>query len=245
MNLQGKVAVVTGGAKDIGRAVSVKLAQEGAKVVLNYFDDYEDAVETARLIHKFSGEVIIVYGDATKLEDIQSLAKKTINAFGEKVDVLVNVAGSPFARKTIEELDENFYDLLMDANFKSCVFVTQTFKPYMMNGGAIINFALHGGEELGTSIYASSKGAVSTFTRSMAKELGPQGISVNALNPKTVVAKCENDFPKQNVKETKRVPSNKNKSNTDIADLVAYLASDKASFITGNSIDINGGITFS
>jgi len=125
MKLQGKVAVVTGGARDIGRAVSVKLASEGAKVVVNYFENESEANETVKLIENAGGEAIAVYADATNLEDISNLVKSTTAAFGAKVDILVNVAGGLFARKTIAEVDVDFYNLLMDVNFKSSVFVTQ------------------------------------------------------------------------------------------------------------------------
>ena len=141
MKLQGKTAVVTGGARDIGRAVSVKLAKEGANVVVNYFDNEDDANETVAIIEKFGGKAIAVYADATNLTDIANLAKATKETFGDTVDVLVNVAGGLFARRTIDQVDESFYSLLMDVNFKSAVFVTQAFRPMMTKGSSVINFA--------------------------------------------------------------------------------------------------------
>ncbi|NJB82876.1 SDR family NAD(P)-dependent oxidoreductase [Wenyingzhuangia aestuarii] len=250
MSLKGKIAVVTGGSRDIGRAVSLKLAKEGAKVVVNYLNNYEDAVTTAKLIQKMNGEVIIVQGDVTKLDDIKNLAAKTVAAFGNKVDILVNVAGGLFARKSIEDVDENFYDLLMNVNFKSCVFMTQVFKPYLINGGTIINFASQASRDgggPGASLYAASKGAVSTFTRAMAKELGPQGIRVNALNPGMIATKFHDDFTNDEVraKVATSTPLRREGEAEEVADLVAYLASEQASFVTGNNIDINGGLAFS
>ncbi|MGB0948731.1 MAG: SDR family NAD(P)-dependent oxidoreductase, partial [Marinirhabdus sp.] len=169
--LQGKVAVVTGGSRDIGRAVSLKLAKEGAKVVVNYFDNETGGNETVAAIKEQGGQAIAVYADATKLEDIKKLAAKTKERFGDRVDILVNVAGGLFARKTLQEIDEKFYDLLMDVNFKSTVFVTQTFEPLMGEGGSIINFASQAGRDgggPGATLYGASKGAVSTFTRGLA-----------------------------------------------------------------------------
>ena len=131
MKLKGKIAVVTGGGRDIGRAVCVKLAKEGAKVVVNYFDSDKDKDDTMSAIESVGGEAIAVHGDVTKREDIDNLVAETKKAFGDKVDVLVNVAGGLFARKTIEEMDEDFYDLVMNVNFKGTVFVTQAFKPLM------------------------------------------------------------------------------------------------------------------
>lgn len=250
MSLQGKIAVVTGGSRDIGRAVSLKLAQEGAKVVVNYFNNYDDAVVTAKLIQEIGEEVIIVQGDMTKLSDIHNLVEKSIAAFGKKIDVLVNVAGGLFARKTLEEIDEEFYNLLMDVNFKSCVFVTQAFKPYLVKGSSIINLASQAGRDgggPGASLYAASKGAVSTFTRAMAKELGPEGIRVNALNPGMIATKFHDDFTKDEVrtKVAQSTPLRREGDADEVADLVVYLASEKSSFITGNNIDINGGLAFS
>ena len=250
MKLQGKVAVVTGGARDIGRAVSVKLASEGAKVVVNYFDNESEANETVKLIEKAGGEAIAVYADATNLEDISNLAKATTAAFGAKVDVLVNVAGGLFARKTISELDVDFYNLLMDVNFKSSVFVTQAFKPLMGKGASIINFASQAARDgggPGASLYAASKAAVMTFTRAMAKEFGPDGIRVNALCPGMIATKFHDDFTKDEVrtKVAAGTPLRREGNASEVADLVSYLASDESSFVTGNNIDINGGLAFS
>ncbi len=250
MKLQGKVAVVTGGARDIGRAVSVKLASEGAKVVVNYFDNESDANETVKLIENAGGEAIAVYADATNLEDISNLAKATTAAFGTKVDVLVNVAGGLFARKTIDALDVDFYNLLMDVNFKSAVFVTQAFKPLMGKGASVINFssqAARDGGGPGASLYAASKGAVMTFTRAMAKEFGPDGIRVNSLCPGMIATKFHDDFTKDEVrtKVAAGTPLRREGDASEVADLVSYLASDESSFVTGNNLDINGGLAFS
>ena len=106
MNLKGKVAVVTGGGRDIGRAVCVKLAKEGAKIVVNYFDSDSDKDQTMAAIKAVNGEAIAVYCDGTKQADINNLVAKTKEAFGDKLDILVNCAGGLFARKTVEELDE-------------------------------------------------------------------------------------------------------------------------------------------
>jgi 3-oxoacyl-[acyl-carrier protein] reductase len=250
MKLQGKVAVVTGGARDIGRAVSVKLASEGAKVVVNYFENESEANETVKLIENSGGEAIAVYADATNLEDISNLAKATTAAFGAKVDVLVNVAGGLFARKTIDAVDVDFYNLLMDVNFKSAVFVTQAFKPLMGKGASVINFASQAARDgggPGASLYAASKGAVMTFTRAMAKEFGPDGIRVNALCPGMIATKFHDDFTKDEVrtKVAAGTPLRREGNASEVADLVSYLASDESSFVTGNNIDINGGLAFS
>ncbi len=248
--LKGKVAVVTGGSRDIGRAVCIKLAKEGAKVVVNYFNSESGANETVDKIKSMGQEAIAVKADVSKLDDIKKLKAKTIEAFGGKVDILVNNAGGLFARKTLQEFDETFYDLVMNVNFKSVVFVSQAFEPLMGKGASIINLssqAARDGGGGGSALYGSSKGAVSTFTRAMAKELGPKGIRVNALCPGLIGTKFHDDFTKDEVrtKVASGTPLRREGNADEVADLVAYLASDEASFVTGNNVDINGGLAFS
>ncbi|QKG79468.1 SDR family NAD(P)-dependent oxidoreductase [Tenuifilum thalassicum] len=250
MELKGKVVIVTGGARDIGREVSVKLAKLGAKVCVNYFDNKEDADETLKLIKEFGGEAIIAQGDMTKLADAERLVAETCAAFGDRVDGLVNVAGGLVARKTLEEIDENFYQFLFDVNFKTMLFAMKAAVPKMTNGGSIVNFssqAARDGGGPGASLYASSKGAVATFTRSMAKELGPKNIRVNALCPGMIATSFHDRFTKPEVREkvAASTPLRREGKPEEVADLVAYLLSDDSTFITGANIDINGGLYFS
>lgn len=247
---KGKVAVVTGGARDIGRSISVKLAKEGAKVVVNYHSSEDGAKETVDEIKSLGGEAIAVKADVSNLNDIKQLKAKAIEAFGGQIDILVNNAGGLFARKTLQELDESFYNLVMDVNFKSTVFVMQAFEPLMGKGGSIINLsslAARDGGGGGSSLYASSKGAVTTFTRGMAKELGPKGIRVNSLCPGMIATKFHDDFTKDEIRKivASKTPLRREGSADEVADLVVYLASDKSSFITGTNFDINGGLAFS
>lgn len=250
MRLQGKVAIVTGGGRDIGRAVCVKLAKEGAKVVINYFESEQHAEDTREAIKLVNGEAITVYGDMTKQEDIDNMITKAQEAYGEKIDILVNVAGGLFGRRTIEDIDDDFYNLLMDVNFKTVFLVTKAVKPLMTSGASIINFsslAARDGGGPGASLYASAKGAVMTFTRGLAKEFGPAGIRVNALCPGMIATKFHDDFTNDEVraKVAAGTALKREGDASEVADLVAYLASDESSFLTGNNIDINGGLAFS
>lgn len=250
MKLKGKVAIITGGARDIGSAVSLKLAKEGAKIAINYHGSEHGAKKTMDSIKNLGGEAIIVQGDMTKKEDIEKLVSRTTEAFGNSVDILVNVAGGLFARKTIEEMDEGFYDLLMDVNFKSVFMVTKAIKPLMPEGSSIINFASQAGRDgggPGAALYAASKGAVMTYTRALAKEFGPKGIRVNALCPGMIATKFHDDFTKEQVRinVANSTPLRREGQADEVADLVSYLASDESSFLTGNNIDINGGLAFS
>ena len=248
--LSDKIAVVTGGSRDIGRAIAIKLAQEGADVVVNYYNTEAGALETVAEIEALGQRAIAVKADVSNLDDIAHLKAKTIEAFGDKVDILVNNAGGLFARKTLHEIDESFYDLVMNVNFKSTVFVSQAFEPMMGSGSAIINIsslAARDGGGGGSSMYSSSKGAVSTFSRAMAKELGPKGIRVNAVCPGLIGTKFHDDFTADEIRAAvaAKTPLRKEGSAQEVADLVAYLATDEASFIAGANIDINGGLAFS
>lgn len=250
MKLYNKVAIVTGGARDIGRAVSVKLAIEGAKVVVNYFNNKEEADETLRLINQAGGTAIAVQGDMTKAEDVKRLVDEARKAFGDKIDILVNIAGGIMGRKKITEQDEAWYDALMNVNFKTVWFCTREVVPYMESGASIVNFsslAARDGGGAGASLYAASKAAVTTFTRAMAKELGPDGIRVNALCPGTIATSFHDRFntPENREKAKAGYALRREGTAEECADLVVYLASENSSYITGNNIDINGGSFFS
>lgn len=250
MRLKGKTAIVSGGARDLGRAVSVKLASEGANVVINYYDNEEDAEATLEMVKEVGGAGIIVQGDMTKATEVKNLIDKGTEFFGKEIHVLANVVGGIFGRKIITEQNEEWYNLLMDTNMKSCWLVTREVVPYMTNGGSIINFssmAARDGGGPGASLYATSKGAVMTFTRAMAKELGPNGIRVNAIAPGTIATSFHDKFNTPENRERMKgiYPLRREGDAGDIADLVAFLACDESDYITGTNIDINGGIWFS
>jgi 3-oxoacyl-[acyl-carrier protein] reductase len=247
---KGKVAVVTGGGRDIGRSISIALAKGGASVVVNYNSSRAAAKKTVEEITAAGGKAIMVKADVSTIKGIKSLKSKTVKAFGKKVHILVNNAGGLFARKTLQELDEDFYNLVMDVNFKSTVFVMQAFVPLMGKGTSVINLsslAARDGGGGGSSLYASSKGATTTFTRAMAKELGPKGIRVNALCPGLIGTKFHDDFTSDEIRKVVagKTPVRREGSPDEVADLVLYLASKKSSFITGANFDINGGLAFS
>lgn len=250
MKLKNKVAIVTGGARDIGKAVSIKLASLGAKVVINYFDNPEDAEQTLKEIKTLGGQAIIVQGDMTKHIDVNRLVGEANKHFGKEIHILVNVVGGLVARKTINEMDEDFWNFLMEVNVKSVFLTTKTVTPFMVPGSAIVNFssqAARDGGGPGASAYATAKGAVMTFTRSMAKELGPNGIRVNAVCPGMIATTFHDRFTKDEVRQkvAAGTPLRREGNASEVADIVAYLASEESSFITGIGVDINGGTYFS
>ncbi len=250
MNLQNKVAIVTGGTRDIGRACSVQLAENGAKVAVNYCNNKAAGEETVAMIAKAGGTAILIKGDMTQKADVDNLVAETLKAFGDEIHILVNNVGGLVARKKLDEMDEDFLNHVMALNVNSTFLATQAVVPHMPTGSAIINMASLAGRNGGgggASAYSMSKGAVITFTRSMAKELGPQGIRVNALCPGMIDTTFHDTFTpdaaRKNLEAT--VPLRRQGLSEDCADATVYLASDASAYITGANIDINGGLFFS
>lgn len=250
MKLDGKVTVITGGVRDIGKAISLKLASEGAKLIINYFDNSEVAEQTLKEVKDAGAQAILVQGDMTKASDVERLVKEGQAAFGARIDVLVNVAGGLVARKTIDEMDEEFFNFLIKLNLNTAFLLTKAVTPHMTDGGSIINFASQAGRDgggPGASAYATAKGALMTFTRSMAKELGPRNIRVNALCPGVISTTFHDTFTKDEVREkvAAATPLRREGGAAEVADVVSYLASEESSFLTGINMDVNGGLYFS
>ena len=250
MKHQNKVAVVTGGVRDIGRAISLKLASEGAKVVVNYYGSHDLAQQTLNDIESAGGQAILYQGDMTSPADVEGLIAKTIEAFGASIDILVNVAGGLVARKTINEMDLEFFNYVMQLNMNSTFLMTKAVVPYMSEGASIINFASQAGRDgggPGASAYATSKGAVMTFTRSMAKELGPKGIRVNSLCCGMISTTFHDTFskPEGRAATAGNTPLRREGAPNEVADTVSFLASSDAAFVSGINMDVNGGLVFS
>ncbi len=250
MKLENKVIIVTGGVRDIGRAVSKELAAQGAKLAINYFGS-EDQAQSLRDQFDADGvHALIIKGDMTKQADVEALVSQTTDAYGPKIDGLVNIAGGLVQRKTIEEMDEDFFDLVMKLNLNSTFLTVKAVAPLMSEGAAILNFASQAGRDgggPGASAYATSKGAVMTFTRSMAKELGPKGIRVNALCAGMISTTFHDTFTKDEVRKNvaNGTPLRREGSPQEVASTVSFMLSDQASFLTGVNMDINGGLLFS
>lgn len=250
MKLENKVAIVSGGARDIGRAISIELAAQGAKVAINYFGSAEKAEETVSAIKANGGDAIAVKGDLTKAADAENLVAETTKAFGEKIDILVNNAGGIVARKTLDEMDEDFFNYVLQLNTTSTFLLTKFAVEKMEEGASIINMASQAGRDgggPGAAAYATAKGAVMTFTRSMAKELGSRGIRVNALCPGMISTTFHDTFTKDNVRKivAAGTPLGREGTATEIATIVSFLASEEAAFLTGVNMDTNGGLLFS
>lgn len=247
MKLAGKTAIVTGGGRDIGRAVAVKLASEGASVAISYFSSSKGADETVAEIEKAGGRAIAVQGDLNAQADVDALVAAAVENFGG-IDILVNNAGGLIARKTIAEMPLEHWDAVMSLNVTSTFMMTKACLS-RMTSGAIINLASQAGRDgggPGAVAYATAKGAVMTMTRGLAKELGPE-IRVNALCPGMI----DTDFHNIHTPDAGRrgfeanAPLRRQGHVDDAANLVLFLASDDSAFMTGANIDLNGGMLFS
>lgn len=247
--MKGKVAIVTGGARDIGREVSMKLAALGVKVCINYLNNEIIAEQTLAMIKEQGGEAILVKGDMTKSADVARLKEECIKAYGPEIHILINVAGGIMGRKPLAELDEEFWDAVINVNLKSAYLCARAVTPNMPAGGAIVNFssqAARDGGGGGALAYATAKGGVLTLTRGLAKELGPKGIRVNCVSPGMISTAFHDTFtkPEIRVNVAAATPLRREGRPGEVADLAVYLASDASSFINGESVEINGGSWF-
>ncbi len=250
MRLKGKVALVTGGGRDIGREVSIRLAAEGALVCVNYCNDAASAAQTVHSIEAQGGTAVPHRADVTRAIEVEQLITATQAAFGKRIDILVNVAGGMVARRPLAEIDEAFFDHVMTLNLKSTFLVTRACVPHMGQGASIVNVSSQAGRDgggPGASIYATAKGAVSTFTRAMAKELGPRGIRVNAVCPGMISTSFHDTFSKPEARAAVAAATSLRREGraNEVAEAVAFLASDGASFLNGVNLDVNGGLFFS
>jgi 3-oxoacyl-[acyl-carrier protein] reductase len=250
VKFKGKVAIVTGGGRDIGKSISKRLASEGAKVVINYRSDDASAQATADEIVEAGGIAMLHRADVTVASEVAAMIAAATQAYGDGIDLLVNCAGGMVARKTLAEMDESFFDTVMDLNLKSAFLVTKAALPHLREGSAIVNLASLAGRDgggPGATVYATAKGALMTLTRGWAKELGPQGIRVNALCPGLIGTSFHDVFSKPEGRKAVagNTPLRREGHPDEVAAAVAYLLSEEASFLTGVNLDINGGLFFS
>lgn len=248
--LNGKVAIVTGAGRDIGRAVALELAKQGARVAINFRGNEDNAGATLAEIERAGGTAIKVRADVTKSDEVALLVDEVRKAFGDEIHILANVAGGMVERRPLADMDEEFFNHVMQLNMTSTFLTTKAVAPHMPAGSAIVNFASQAGRDgggPGACAYATSKGAVMTFTRSMAKELGPRGIRVNALCPGMIATTFHDTFTKDEVRRNvaAATPLRREGNSEEVAAATAWLASDDAAFVTGANIDINGGTFFS
>ena len=248
MSMNGKVAIIAGGGRDIGRACAIDLAKQGANIVLTYHSSSETALSAVKEIEELGCKAIALQADLTKAESVESVIKSTLDNYG-CIDTLVHVSGGLINRVKIAEMSNEHWDNVMDVNLKSLFMMCRACIPHMKTGSSIVTFASQAGRDGGGGgaiAYAASKGAVMTFTRGLAKELGPD-IRVNSVCPGMISTGFHDTFTQDNVREivAGATALKREGESEEVAKLVTFLASESSSYMTGNCIDINGGLLFS
>ena len=244
--LAGKVALVTGASRGIGRAIALRLAKDGASVVVNYAGSAAQAHETVTAIEKSGGRALAVQADVSQVAEVRRLIGACVGAFG-RLDVLVNNAGVMFTKPLVDVGEEEF-DRLFGVNVKGAFFCCQEAAKRMAAGGRIINLSSSTtGRAVtlpGYAAYVASKGAVEQFSFVLARELGPKGITVNVVSPGPVDTELFGAGKTEEQKQqfARAAALNRLGQPDDIADVVAFLASEGARWVTGQNIRANGGM---
>ncbi|QXP52840.1 SDR family NAD(P)-dependent oxidoreductase [Cellulophaga sp. HaHa_2_1] len=247
--LSGKNVLITAGAQGIGEAITKHFIDSGANVAIHYFSSAETANQLTEYATSKGQKAIAISGDLTKETDANALVAKTVEAF-DSLDILINNAGSLVARRMLNEMEAEFWHKVMDINLTSMMFVTKAAAPHLAKNEAssVVNLASLAGRKgghPGSLAYSTSKGAILTFTRALSAELGPQGTRVNAVAPGLILGTSFHNT--HTTKEsaaatTAGIPIQRAGNADDVARAVIYLASEFDGFITGATLDINGGV---
>lgn len=247
--LAGKNVLITAGAQGIGEAITKHFITQGANVAIHYFSSANTANELVEIAKTKKVKAVAVKGDLTKDEDANHLIAETISALGG-LDILINNAGSLVARSLLEDMQTDFWHKVIDINLTSMMLVTRAAEPYLSKNtnSSIVNLASLAGRKgghPGSLAYATSKGAILTFTRALATEYGAKGIRVNAVAPGLILGTLFHDThtTKESAANTiAGIPIERAGNPDDVARAVLYLASEFDGFITGATLDINGGV---
>jgi 3-oxoacyl-[acyl-carrier protein] reductase len=240
--LNGKVAIVTGASNGIGRAIAERFAQDGATVVVNYSKSAESAKQVVNNIEAGGGKAVAVHADVSQAIEARRLVKDTVVTLG-RLDILVNNAGMFMYKPLIETTEEEF-DSMFALNAKGPYFALQEAAKVMNEGGRIVNISTDGTHSAfaGATAYLGSKGALEQFTKGLAHELAPKGITVNTVSPgytNTAMLPADPTFREigEAASPLKRLGTPK-----DIADIVAFVVSEEARWLTGQNVHAGGGI---
>ena len=243
-SLAGKVAIVTGASRGIGRAIALRLSQEGASVVVNYARGAEQARDVVSAIEAAGGKALAVQADVSKTAEIRDLFDRTQETYSQ-IDILVNNAGV-ILYKPLAEVTESEFDNLFAINVKGTFFACQEAAKRMAEGGRIVNFSSSTTAMMLPTYgaYVATKGAVEQLTRSLAKELGDRQITVNVISPGPTDTELftVGKTAEQIQRFTQMTALGRLGKGEDIADVTAFLCSEQARWITGQNIRVNGGI---
>lgn len=244
-NLRGKVAVVTGASRGIGRGIALELAKCGASIVVSYKNNLEEAYNTLNSIKELGATGIVVQGDVSVYSDAKKLIDTTTEAMG-KIDILVNNAGISNIGLFMD-MEEEQWNNIIDINFKGVINCTHSALKHMVykKSGSIINISSMWGN-VGASceaIYSASKGAVNLFTKSLAKEMAPSNIRINAVAPGVINTDMNKWLSNEEREELEReIPIGYFGEKEDIGKVVAFLAGESSRYITGQIITVDGGM---
>ncbi|MGH9672515.1 MAG: SDR family NAD(P)-dependent oxidoreductase [Bryobacteraceae bacterium] len=245
--LKAQVALITGASSGIGRATAEALANAGARVAINYNRNQAGAHEAAEAIAAAGGEAFAVQADVTSAPAVAEMVAAVQERWGP-LDILVNNAGDIVGRQTLREMTEEFWDRVIDLNLKSAFLcVKATWEPMALRkSGCIINVtsvsARNGGGP-GAAAYAAAKGGLLTYTKSLAKELGPLGVRVNAVAPGLIMTPFHRNSSSETIEQwVKGIPLGRSGTAAEVASTICFLASPSAAYINGETIEINGGM---
>ncbi len=247
LDLSGKTALITGASSGIGAATAIVFSQLGVNVAIAYNHNQKGIEEVQRAITTAGGKVVVIQADVRQSNEIRSLVTRATHQLGP-IDILVNNAGSLVQRMKLLETTEARWDEIINLNLKSAMLCSQAVAKSMMDrkAGAIINIvsiAGRNGGGPGAGAYATAKGALITLTKSMAKELAPFGVRVNGVSPGVVDTPFHEEFstPEMVSSFIAQIPLGRMGKSVEIAKVIAFLASDAASFVVGETIEANGG----
>jgi len=244
LELEGKVALITGAAQGIGRAIALLLASNGADIVVSDIN-LEKAKETSKEIEAMGRRSIAIKVDVSKAEEVEQMVEKVINEFG-KIDILVNNAGIT-RDKLILRMTEEDWDLVLNVNLKGTFNCTKAVIRHMskQRSGKIVNIASVSGEmgNPGQANYSASKAGVIGFTKTIAREFAQRGINVNAIAPGYIETPMTEVLPEKVKEELKKmIPMERLGQPEDVAQAVLFLVSERSNYITGQVLNVNGGI---
>jgi 3-oxoacyl-[acyl-carrier protein] reductase len=245
--LNGKVVLVTGASSGIGAATAALFAEMGARVAIGYFHNQAGAFQVRDVIAAAGGTAIAAAGDFRQTDEVRAVVEQTVRELGP-IDILVNNAGSLLQRAPLLQLTEKLWDDVFALNIKSAVFASQAVAPSMIarRTGVIVNISsvsAHTGGGIGSGTYASAKAALIAFTKALAKEMAPHGVRVNAVSPGTIDTPFHQVFSTREMiaNSVKTIPLGRTGRPEECASVIAFLASDAASFLVGETIEVNGG----
>lgn len=241
-SLTNKVAIVTGASSGIGRAIAERLAEDGATVVVNYGKSAGKAKQVVADIEAKGGKAVAVQADMSNVADARRLVKETAKTFGH-LDILVNNAGM-FMYKTLVETTEEEFDRMFALNTKGPYFSLQEAAKVIQEGGRIVNISTDGTHIgfAGATAYLGSKGALEQFTKGLAHELAPKGITVNSVSPGYTITDMLPADPAFRQIGEQASPLKRLGTPKDIADIVAFVVSEEARWLTGQNIHAGGGV---